>query len=168
MFFPDLYYDSVYEIPYGELWDKNIRFLIFDLDNTLAPYDAARPPAKAAALMKRLIKNGFKVCLLTNNTRKRINVFNEHLNLPTVHGAMKPLTRGVNRAIGLLGADRDGTAIIGDQIFSDVWAGNNAKIMSILVKPVSKKDIVTVRWKRLLEKPVLGSYLKKAGKRETS
>jgi HAD superfamily phosphatase (TIGR01668 family) len=147
---------------------KNIRFLIFDLDNTLAPYEVSRPQAKVVALMKRLQRTGFKICLLTNNTEKRMKPFNEYLGVPAVHGAMKPLTAGVTRAMNEIGAVREETAIIGDQLFSDVWAGKLAKLTTILVKPVSKKDIITVRWKRYFERPLIKSYYKKESNEKKS
>jgi len=168
MLAPDYYYDSVFEIPYNDFWQKNIRTLIFDLDNTLAAYDVQRPTAKVTALVKRLQRIGFKICLMTNNTEKRMRAYNENLNLFAIHGALKPLTVGVNRAMRELGASKNETAIIGDQIFSDVWAGRNAGITTVLVKPVSKKDIITVRWKRYPERIFIKSYLKKLEKAKQS
>ena len=161
MLAPDFYYDSIFMVPYNELLAKNISALIFDLDNTLAPYDVKRPTAKITALMKRLQKMGFKICLLTNNTAKRVGTYNENLNLIAIHGALKPLTSGVKRALRELNAERSEAAIIGDQLFSDIWAGRNARITTIMVKPVSKKDIMTVRWKRYPERLFMKSYLKK-------
>lgn len=163
MLYPDYYYESVFIIPYNELRQKNIRGLIFDVDNTLAPYDIARPPAKVTALIRRLQRMGFTVSLLSNNTEKRMRLFNEHLELPGIHNAMKPLTSGIHRAMQAMGTNREETAIIGDQIFSDVWAGKNAHITTILVKPTSSRDIATVHIKRILERLVLKAYLKKTG-----
>lgn len=161
MLFPDYYYESVFMIPYQELWQKNIRGLIFDLDNTLATYDTARPPAKVTALMRRLKKMGFQVCLLTNNTGKRMRLFNEHLGLPAIPNAMKPFTKGIKRAVAEMGITREEAVIIGDQLFSDIWAGKNAHITTILVKPISHKDMITVGFKRMLERPLLKAYFKK-------
>lgn len=41
--FPDLYLSSIYELPLEELKKKGIRGLVFDIDNTIAPYDVAEP-----------------------------------------------------------------------------------------------------------------------------
>ena len=163
MLSPDYYYDSVFMIPYHELQQRNIKGLIFDLDNTLAPFNIPRPPAKIAALVRRLRRMGFIICLLTNNTEKRMRLFNEHLEAIGVHSAMKPLTGGIKRAMRLMGTERAETAIIGDQLFSDVWGGRNARIMTILVKPIGKADFFTVRMKRGLEGLFIKAFLKKAG-----
>jgi HAD superfamily phosphatase (TIGR01668 family) len=163
MLSPDYYYDSVHDVPYTDLWARGIRAIIFDLDNTLAPYDTTRPTAKTVALIKRLRRIGFSVCLLSNNNGKRINEFNGQLGLglTAIPNAMKPLTAGINRAINEMNAQKEHTAIIGDQLFSDVWAGRNAGLTTILVKPLGN-DIAAVRWKRIPERWFLNAYLKKA------
>jgi hypothetical protein len=160
MLYPDFYYDTIFLIPYNELRKKNIRGLIFDVDNTLAPYHIRRPPVKVTALFKRLKNMGFEISLLTNNTQKRILTFSEGLDLPGIHMALKPLPRGVRRAMAAMGTDSAETAIIGDQLLSDIWAGKNAKVMTILVKPISNKDYITVHFKRMIERWILKDYFK--------
>ena len=160
MLYPDFYYDTIFLIPYSELRKKNIRGLIFDVDNTLAPYHIRRPPIKVTALFKRLKRMGFEISLLTNNTQKRILTFGEGLGLPGIHMALKPLPRGVRRAMTAMGTGTAETVIIGDQLLSDIWAGKNAKIMTILVKPISNKDYITVYVKRIIERWMLKNYFK--------
>lgn len=46
-FYPRLYLDSAYEVPYGTSGREGYRGVIFDIDNTLVPHDA---PADARAL----------------------------------------------------------------------------------------------------------------------
>ena len=155
---PNYYYDTVFDIPYDELWLGEIRGLIFDLDNTLAPYADNQPSAKVVALIKRLQRMGFKICLLTNNTNRRLELFTKPLGLPGVANAAKPLARGVRKAMRQTGMHRGSTAIIGDQILADVWAGKNARLMTILVKPVSNKDLFLVRFRRMIEVWLLKRY----------
>ena len=155
---PDYYYNTVYDIPYDELWQNEIRGLIFDLDNTLAPYADNQPTAKTVALIKRLQRIGFKVCLLTNNTNKRLNRFNKPLGIPGFANAAKPFTRGVRKSMQEMGTKRGYTAIIGDQLLSDVWAGKNARLTTILVNPISKKDLPFVHIKRMIERWLLNRY----------
>ena len=155
---PDYYYDTVYDIPYDELWVSEIRNLIFDLDNTLAPYAETHPSAKIVALVKRLQRIGFKICLLTNNTNKRLERFTKPLGLPGIANAAKPLTRGVRKSMKQMGTKRSYTAIIGDQILSDIWAGKRAGVTTILVKPISNKDFFFVRFKRMIEAWLLKRY----------
>ena len=60
-----------------------------------------------------------------------------------------------------MGTNKSNTILMGDQIFTDVWAAHNTGIRAILVPPINdKKDILT-RFKRLLEKPILKKYKKR-------
>ncbi len=151
---PDYYYETVFAIPYSDLYRKNFRGIIFDLDNTLIPYSESRPSAKVTSLIGRLRRMGFSISLLTNNTKKRAEKFNEKLKLPSFHGGLKPFTGGLRRAMEAMGTKPEETVIIGDQLLADVWAGKNAKITTILVKPIGK-DVLTVKWKRGIERWML-------------
>ena len=166
MLTPDYYYESVFLIPYEDLWEKNIRGLIFDLDNTLTPFHEKLPPAKIVALMKRLEKMGFQVCLLTNNTPARLKGFNEGMKLKGIANGLKPFTRGIKRAMKLMGTTHSQTVIIGDQLLSDVWAGKNAGIGTIMVKPITEKDFFFVRMKRVIERFMLRRYFQELNKRK--
>jgi hypothetical protein len=157
-FTPDFYYESVFIIPYEELWKKNIRGLIFDIDNTLTRFDEKQPSAKIVALLKKLERMGFRLCLVTNNTNKRLRHFNENLDYPGIANAIKPLTRGLKYAMETMGTKPPHTVMIGDQLLSDIWAGKNAKVTTILVKPLSDKDFILVRWKRIIERRILRKF----------
>ncbi|MCL2372328.1 MAG: YqeG family HAD IIIA-type phosphatase [Defluviitaleaceae bacterium] len=164
MFAPDYYYDSVFLIPYEDLLQKGITGLVFDIDNTLAPYGEDLPQAKIVALLNRLTAMGFQVCLLTNNTNKRLQSFNGNLQLYGIANAAKPMTRGLRQAMAKMRTTAENTAIIGDQLFTDVWAGKNARVTTILVKPLSDKDLPFVNAKRLLERFFLKKYFASIGK----
>ena len=161
MLTPDYYYDSVFSIPFKELWKNNVRGLIFDLDNTLTPFHEKLPPPKIVALMRHLEQMGFKICLLTNNTTNRLNGFNAEMKLNGIANGLKPFTRGIKQAMNVMGTSKSQTVIIGDQLLSDIWGGRNAKITTILVKPISDKDFWFVRAKRLIERIILRKYFAK-------
>ena len=139
-FYPDDYIRSIYEIDTDDLLKRGIKVLIFDIDNTLVPYDVAEAPKEIIKFFKELQEKGFKICLFSNNTKERVVRFNMGLKLIAIHKANKPLTGKFKRAIKLLETDKNTTAIIGDQIFTDVYGGNRAGLRTILVEPVSDKD----------------------------
>jgi hypothetical protein len=162
-FFPKLKFKSVYEIDYEHLRGLDISALVFDLDNTVAPYDVELPDTEAAALFGRLRAMGFKLCFLSNNrSGERVRVFARALgeDVYTFAKANKPSTKGMKQALGFLGAQSSEAAIIGDQIFTDIWCGNRSGVLSVLVEPLSGRDEFTVRLKRPFEKPVLRAFEK--------
>lgn len=166
-FFPRLYADSANHVPYDELKAAGVRGLVFDIDNTLAPHDTPYPSAGAVALLTRLRGLGFGVCLVSNNSPARVAGFADGLGLPCVPRARKPLLSGIRKAMSLLGTDSAATALIGDQVFTDVWCGNRLGLYTVLVKPMSGRDEWTVRLKRGPERIVLKIYEKRVGKNET-
>ena len=52
----------------------------------------------------------------------------------------------------VLSSTKDNTALIGDQLFTDVWGANRAGVTSILVNPISDKEDKFVAFKRHIEK----------------
>ena len=158
---PDFYYESVFLIPYEELWKKDIRGIIFDIDNTLTRFDEKQPSAKVIGLIRKLERMGFRICLVTNNTNRRLGRFNENINLPGIANAIKPLSRGLKYAMQTMGTKPNNTIIVGDQVLSDIWAGKNAGISTILVKPITEKDFWFVKIKRVIERKILREYFEK-------
>ncbi|HBC94015.1 MAG TPA: YqeG family HAD IIIA-type phosphatase, partial [Pelotomaculum sp.] len=78
------------------------------------------------------------------------------LGLPAVHRAVKPLVGPFRRAMGMLGTKPAETALIGDQIFTDIFGGNLCGLYTILVVPLQGKEFWGTRlFSRPLEKIVL-------------
>ncbi len=55
-------------------------------------------------------------------------------------------------------------AAVGDQIMTDVIGANRCKMFSILVDPISSKDIFITKIKRPIEKFIINKYLSKMEK----
>ena len=165
--FPDQYLESVHDIDYDALMCAGIKNLIFDIDNTLAPFDVAEPYPKTVGLFGGLRAQGFKICLLSNNSYLRVQGFNAPLDVAFVARAHKPAGYGLERAMALIDASRHNTALIGDQIFTDVWCANRNGLVSILVKPIAARDEFTVKLKRRLERYVINLYLRSKKRSQT-
>lgn len=160
-FFPKKYYNSVYDISLKELHSKNIKGIIFDIDNTLAPFDIKYPDKKTQLFFKTLKQEGFKLSLVSNNKETRVKLFNTKLKVPCVAKAGKPRLRGIKKAMHLMKTDITSTAFVGDQAFTDMWAGNRIGMYTILIKPICERDEWTVKLKRILEKQVLKIYFRR-------
>jgi len=160
-FYPDEYVRSIFHIDYEKLMAKGIRNIIFDIDNTIEPYDIPLPSEKDKELLTRLKAMGFTVCLVSNNRGKRVQEFNKELRLPAISNAMKPLKRGVKKIMAKVHAKPHNTAFVGDQIFTDVWCARRVGVYSILVNPIAVRDEFSVRLKRGVEKKVIAAYCRK-------
>ena len=158
-FYPDEYLDSTYSIDFAELAKKGYRGVLFDIDNTLVPHGAPADE-RAKALFARLKAIGFRCCLISNNQKPRVEMFNKDIQVDYVYNAHKPSTRNYLRAMEIMGTDRRSSVFIGDQLFTDIWGAKNAGLRNILVKPINPKEEIQIVLKRYLEKIVLHFYTK--------
>lgn len=155
---PDLYVDNVYEVNYEKLLSNGIKLIIFDIDNTLKTYDEKVPSEENIKLILKLKSIGFEVCLLSNGRKSRVENYNNDLNLKAIHLGLKPLKFNIKRLLKEFKVKNRETAIIGDQIFTDVLVGKRMKITTILVKPIKPKKTFIEKIKRNLEKVILKLY----------
>ena len=94
----------------------------------------------------------FSVYIFSNALPKRVEPFRRTLKVIGVPFALKPLKRNFKRMLKTF--KKEEIAIIGDQIFTDVFGGNKVGITTILVDPISKKDLIITKIFRFLEKLV--------------
>jgi HAD superfamily phosphatase (TIGR01668 family) len=165
-FFPSEYVDSIHEIDYDKLFKNGYRGIMFDVDNTLVPYDMEHPNDEIIDLFIKLKEIGFQVALVSNNNEVRITKFNEKLGVYAIHKALKPMTRNLKKAMQELKTNKKNTVLVGDQIFTDIYGGNRLKLKTILVVPISDKEEWITKIKRSTEKRIINAYLKKVKKDE--
>lgn len=164
-FYPTDYFTSTYVIDFEKLYKMGYRGVIFDVDNTLVEHDAPADD-RAKELVARLKEIGFKICFLSNNGEERVKMFNDQVDCQYIFKAGKPLAKGYNSAMELMGTQKEETLFVGDQIFTDIWGANNAGIRSVLVQPIAKHEEIQIVLKRIPEKWILKGYLKKYPLRE--
>ena len=164
--FPDLYIKSVYELPLQELKKRGIRGLVFDIDNTIAPYDVVEPDDEIVELFAMLKKQGFRICILSNNNKQRVQKFNQKLKVLAVHKAGKPGIKKLRKAISAMKLTEIETAMVGDQVFTDMWCGHNAGLYCIMTAPICNRDQFVTKIKRGLEKQVMKIYFKQLEKQK--
>ena len=134
---PNFYFESIFAIDLARLQARGVRLLLADLDNTLVPYGVHTPPPEIEAWRDDLARSGISLFVLSNSRRPgRAQRFAEALGVPYEGHAGKPKSGGFQRAMGRMGVTPAQTAIVGDQIFTDIWGGNNAGVLTLLVHPI--------------------------------
>lgn len=158
---PDMYQKSIYSINYEKLYDCGIRCLLFDLDNTCVPYVEKVPSKKLIDLFDYLKDYGFKVILFSNASKKRLEVFKNTLVVDCSYSSKKPSKRKFLKVLKMYNFDLSEVAIIGDQLFTDILGGNRVGIKTILVNPISKKDMPLTYLFRILERGQFKKFKKR-------
>ncbi|MDH4139566.1 MAG: YqeG family HAD IIIA-type phosphatase [Coriobacteriia bacterium] len=155
LFAPDLYYRDVFAIELDALADRGVEFLLVDLDNTLLPRDTNVVTDRHREWALAVAARGFGVCLVSNNWHDRVNRVADELGFQLVSKAVKPLPFAFLRALSLLDAKRRQTAVVGDQVFTDVLGGNTLGMLTVLVQPISGADLPHTLLLRRLEQRIL-------------
>ncbi len=157
-FQPDYTYLCYRDVAPDTLRALGIEVLLLDIDNTLAPYEQPDPDAHITAWLETLAAAGVRTAFLSNNHRERVTRFNAPLGRPAVYDAGKPIARKGKKLMRSLGGNKHNTAMMGDQIFTDVWTARALGVRAILVPPIRDKRNALTRFKRFLERGVLRRY----------
>lgn len=164
IFDPGYIFHRAYEIAPQWLAAKGISVLLLDVDNTLTLHDAPGISGEMQKWLDELRAQGIALFIISNNSRERVQPFADGLGLGCIANAAKPSTVGVDRAIERLGVKKEQIALIGDQIFTDIWCANRAGVLSILVEPMEPEPWLRFKLKRILEKPILRRWKKRRAK----
>ena len=153
-FQPDLYYSSIYAVDLDLLRERGVDAIIIDLDNTILPRDTGLLDQRARDWVANA-KERFRLAIVSNNTKAYPYEIAAELELPIITAALKPTTRGFRAAMRMLEVTPRETAVIGDQLFTDVIGGNRAGATSVLVDPLVEHDLPHTLLLRRLTAPII-------------
>ena len=141
---PEKVYKDLALIPWDELSSSGIKTALLDFDNTLGRDHATEPEEFSYNCVKMIEEKGIKCCLVSNAKSGRSAKIAEMLGVPS----------GVIKAMELMNSTPAESVMVGDQIFTDVIAGNRAGLRTFMVEKLYKPEIWYVMLKRPFEKIV--------------
>jgi len=160
-YIPKIYKKSILDIDYNILKEKDIKCIMFDLDNTLLEVHKITPKKDFCHLVKKL-KKDFKIIVISNNSSsKRVSLVAKELDVDYIKFAMKPFSRGFRKVHKRYNFNKCEMCLIGDQIMTDIMGGNKYGIYTILVDPLSDKELKVTGINRFFERRVLKKLAKK-------
>ncbi len=148
---PDLYYESLWAVDPARLKEKGIRGIILDLDNTLVDWGSDEIDERVREWLKRARELSLSFCILSNNFSNRVKKIADELDIPATTKAIKPFGFAFRKAMVILGTRPHETAVIGDQLFTDILGGNCAGLHTILISPRSRREFAGTKLMRRLE-----------------
>ena len=154
---PSRVVESVKELDPEALKSQGINAIITDLDNTLVPWQHYEIMPGVVEWLAKLEVAGIKICIASNTIHTtRLKQLADTMNIPFVDRVRKPRTGGFRRAMKLMGSNAGNTAVFGDQIFTDVLAGNRLGLHTILLRPpLSKEEFFSTQLVRYVENGVI-------------
>jgi HAD superfamily phosphatase (TIGR01668 family) len=139
------------------LRDWGVEALMLDLDNTLVSWGEVDAPEAVRGWREELRRMRIPACVVSNNVNRRVRAAAAALDLPFSTGGYKPGTSKLRDALALLGTPPRRTAMVGDQLFTDILAGNRLGVPTILTAPLSPREPLRTRMLRRVERVVLAA-----------
>ena len=155
MLVPDYYYQSIASIDLDELRQRGITTLLLELDNTLLQRNSEKVTDYALSWIARARATGFTLCIVSNNWHERVIGVADELGVDIVAKAIKPLPFAFRKALERTGSTPSQTAVVGDQVFTDILGGSIMKMTTILVTPLSPSDLPHTVVLRSIERRLL-------------
>lgn len=155
LFSPDHFYRRVTDVDLAALRADGVDTLLIDIDNTILPRDTGEMAAELTEWASKLLGEGFRVCLVSNNWHAHVKRIADSLGFCMVPRALKPLPFGFRQGLRLLGSKPASTAVIGDQMFTDILGGNLLGLTTVLVEPLSASDLPHTLLLRRMERYLL-------------
>ena len=152
LFRPRYTIDTIYHLDTDVLQQMNAKAVFSDLDNTLLAWNEFETAKKMDELNQRLAKAGIKLVVISNNNAERIGKVLNPYQIDFVAKSRKPLPFAITKKREQLGLAKDQVMMVGDQLITDIQAGNLAGVESVLVKPLVETDKWNTRINRFLEK----------------
>jgi HAD superfamily phosphatase (TIGR01668 family) len=134
---PDQRLDSVFQLDTGALRRSGIRGIIFDLDSTLGPWGFARFDPKILRFLRALDGQGFALGFLSNHGGQGREALQASLDgRPLLFKARKPQRAGFVQLLNVMKLSASEVAVVGDQLFTDIWGAKRLGFFAILVPSV--------------------------------
>ena len=129
--------------------------LLVDLDNTLDPYVVKDPSPETIVWKKRMDEAHIRVVILSNNSGTRVHRYAEGLGVECRCFMKKPFSGPLKKFLEEEKLPKESVLLVGDQIMTDVKAGNGAGVRVILTEPLyTKKEPPWTRFNRLFDRPI--------------
>ena len=133
---PDVMKDNIYQITPRMFLNRGIRFIMLDVDNTIAPYSVHGVSPSLKEWVEEMKKAGLELFILSNNKGERPEVFAKALEIEYRKKALKPFTKTAIQVMRQKGYSPSQTAFIGDQIYTDTCCGKWMGAFTVLVRPI--------------------------------
>lgn len=147
---------TIREIDFGSLKARGINNLLIDIDETLLPRNENDIKPDLYEWLSFRKDEGFKICLTSNSRHPlRVKYIGDTLGVPAISMGFKPLPFAFHRALKLLNAKPEETAMIGDQLFMDTLGGNLVKLYTIHVQHQTPETFWPRIWMRQAEEWLL-------------
>ncbi|MBO4693728.1 MAG: YqeG family HAD IIIA-type phosphatase [Clostridia bacterium] len=149
---PHLKLNQITDINEKHLKRLGVDTLLLDVDNTLSTDHGTELAEGLDNWIEKMKENSIKLIIVSNAKSDRVKPFADKLELDFIGLGLKPLPFGYFRGCKVAGSKRRNTAIVGDQIFTDILGGKLSGVKTILLTPIELEQKPSFKIRRRLER----------------
>lgn len=135
---------------------QGVTDILLDMDNTILPRGGHSVPPDIIRWIEETRARGFGLALISNNWHEKAHQVADSIGLEIVVKALKPLPFAFLHACRRFGYRRRSTAMVGDQLMTDIWGAGVLGMHTILVEPMTDRDTRGGHVARKFERLFLG------------
>ncbi|MGM9914220.1 MAG: YqeG family HAD IIIA-type phosphatase [Lactobacillus crispatus] len=152
LFRPKYTIDTIYNLDPRKLNKMGIKAVFSDLDNTLLAWNKFETAKEMDNFNQKLAKAGITLVVISNNNAQRVGKVLDPYHIEFVAKSRKPLPFAITKKREAMHWKKDQVMMVGDQLITDMQAGNLAGVETVLVKPLVETDKWNTRINRFFEK----------------
>lgn len=151
---PNDIFSHLTDLTPANLQQSGIRLLMMDFDNTIVPYTTDMPTDRMLEWLSSMQQSGIALCVVSNSRKERVPLFCQRYGLSCVTGARKPFGPGILQCLSRYGIPASQSALVGDQIYTDVLGANLVGVHSILISAIHNHTF-WLKLRHILEIPII-------------
>lgn len=159
-YIPFVHAKTLHEIDVAFFKKLGIKTILVDLDNTLDSYKAKEPSEDTLKLVKKLKEHDINVIIVSNNRTRRVKPYADALGIKMTSMNMKPFPNKIKKLLKQDSLNAQETVLVGDQLLTDIIAGNKAGLKTILVDRLTQYDQPMTKIRRIFERPKIAKLRK--------
>ena len=141
---PDILLNDITALQPSYLEQKQIRYLVLDVDNTLVEPNGTQINQTRREFLQHLLElDCIDGIYLASNSRRDLSALSASIGAQVIHStrlSRKPLRHHYNRILREIGGPPASILMIGDRLMTDILGGNLAGMHTALVMPVVPRN----------------------------
>ena len=142
---------SVYDIDIDFFSKLNLKYIFFDLDNTLDIHSCKDPSQRAVELMKDIKSIGITPIIISNNKESRVKRYADQCGVHYMYRTFKPFPWRLNKFMKRNNIKHEDVVLIGDQLLTDVRCAKYVGIRCILTEKLKPTDQLITKFYRWVD-----------------
>ncbi len=159
---PDYIAKSLLDVNFEELKSRGIKFVAFDADSTLVPFQGIKLTSETREFLKQKRKLFKKWCIASNRVPDNLRPLAKGIDAEVIRATFfvrKPHRKYFSKVLNHLDAQPHEVAMIGDKLFADMFGAKRSGFITVWVERLGTDPLDRLIYLRRVERRLLKNYV---------